>query len=149
MYGYETLDHDDPFIDMANKVLSSIDLVTKPGYVIEAIPWREFFSPLPRSHSSWYHVCQSAIYLHGSLTRAFNETQPSSEATIQECCTLLLSMLSPSWSVRLATQCSLGLIDLTECAWRSHELRFSLAEENHYRKTVFVSEGVRFDLVRR
>jgi len=89
------------------------------------------------------------MYLHVSLTRAFNETQPSSEATIQECCTLLLSMLSPSWSVRLAMQRSLGLIDLTECAWRSHELRFSLAEENRYRKAVFISERVRVDLVRR
>ena len=43
VYGYETLDSDDPMIAIANPVLSKIGEVTEPGYLVELLPWRNVF----------------------------------------------------------------------------------------------------------
>lgn len=38
-YGYDTLENDDPFINLAHKALVANDGATKPGQLIEVIPW--------------------------------------------------------------------------------------------------------------
>jgi len=39
VYGYDTLDDDDPLIATANDVLAKAIEVTEPGYLIELLPW--------------------------------------------------------------------------------------------------------------
>jgi len=41
VYGYDTLEDDDPFIFAAHKVLVNGGRATEPGYLVELLPWRK------------------------------------------------------------------------------------------------------------
>jgi len=43
VYGYETLEDNDPFIASANKVLSHADEGTQPGNLVELMPWCSYW----------------------------------------------------------------------------------------------------------
>ena len=41
VYGYETLEDNDPFVAMVQKMLANGEIATRPGYLVDLMPWSE------------------------------------------------------------------------------------------------------------
>jgi len=49
VYGYDTLEDDDPMMEISNNFLPYAREATKPGFLIELLPWSEFVFVLFRA----------------------------------------------------------------------------------------------------
>jgi len=52
VYGYDTLDNNDPMIEKAHQFNTDVDVVTQPGYLIEVLPWRMSLNSSPEYNDS-------------------------------------------------------------------------------------------------